>query len=100
MEVVPLALLILTLVAVGAVNVFAVHFGAEDPRPLVRIASVGSGLLAMLCVLVAPGAFLRFLLTADTMSLTYSLLAGAAAFTAISLILDIAIACRLRRNAA
>lgn len=96
----PLAVLILTLIAAGTINVFAVHFGASDPRPLVRIASVGSGLLSCLCFLITPGAFLRFLVSEGSIAATQSLILAGFAFTAISLILSIAIAIRLRGNAA
>jgi len=91
----PLALLILTLVASGAINVFAVHFGSNDSRPLVRFSAVASGLLAILCFLVIPGAFLRFLVAGDSFAATQSLATAAFTFTAISLLLDIVIAFKL-----
>jgi len=92
------AILILTIAA--AINLFAIKFGMEDTRPIVRFSSVASGSLAILCAIATPGAILRFLLSADTLALTHIFIAGAALFTCISLALDIAIAIRLQRSAA
>ena len=92
------AILILTIA--GAINLFAIKFGMEDTRPLVRYSSVTSGSLALICAIATPGAFLRFLLSSDSLALTNMFIAGAALFTAVSLVLDIAIAIRLKRIAA
>ena len=91
---------ILILIAAAGVNFFTVKFGAEDPRPFVRYMSAASGCLAIVCAVATPGAFLRFLLSADTLALTYMFISGAVIFTSISLALGIAIAIRLQRNAA
>ena len=90
---------LLTLIAAGTVNFFAVYFGGADPRPLVRIASTASGLLAILCFLITPGAFFRFLLFGDSFAATQLLICAAFSLTAVSFLLDIAIALRLRSNA-
>jgi hypothetical protein len=95
-----LILLICALTLVAAINVFAVHFGAQDSRRFVRVTSAVSGLLAMLCAIGIAGAFLRFLLSGDSLALTKTFAVTAILFTAASLILDIAIALRLRRNVA
>jgi hypothetical protein len=92
------AILVLTVAA--AINLFAIKFGAEDTRRWVRFSSVASGSLAFLCAIATPGAFLRFLLSSDSLALTNVFLAGAVLFTVVSLVLDIAIAVRLQRIAA
>ena len=89
---------ILTIAA--AINLFAIKFGVEDTRPFVRFSSVASGSLAIVCAIATPGAFLRFLLSGDTLELTNIFIAGAVLFTVVSLALDIAIAIRLQRSAA
>jgi hypothetical protein len=91
---------ILILIATAAINFFAVKFGAEDTRPFVRYTSVASGCLAIVCAIATPGAFLRFLLSADTLALTSMFISGAVVFTSISFALGVAIAIRLQRNAA
>ena len=93
-----LAILILTIA--GAINLFAIKFGLEDTRALVRFSSVASGSLAILCAIATPGAFLRFLLSGDSLALTNAFLAGAVLFTAVSLVLNVVIAIRLQRRAA
>jgi hypothetical protein len=77
-----------------------VQFGVEDSRRVVRIASVTSGLLALLCVICIPGAFLQFLFSDSSLALTKTFIVAAGLFTAISLAFDVAIAVRLRRNVA
>ena len=91
---------VLILIVAAAINLFAIKFGAEDTRPFVRYASVASGSLAIVCAIATPGAFLRFLLSADTLALTNMFIAGTILFTGVSFALDIAIAIRLQRNAA
>ena len=91
---------ILILVIAAAINLFAIKFGAEDKRPFVRFSSMASGSLAIICAIATPGAFLRFLLSGDTMALTNLFIAGSIGFTAISLALDVVIAVRLQRSAA
>ena len=91
---------ILILIIAAAINFFAIKFGAEDKRTFVRFSSVASGSLAIICAIVTPGAFLRFLLSGDTLALTNMFIAGSIFFTLISLALDVVIAVRLQRSAA
>ena len=65
-----------------------------------RFSSVASGSLAIICAIATPGAFLRFLLSGDSLALTNAFLAGAVFFTAASLAFDVVIAIRLQRSAA
>ena len=94
------ALVVLILIIAGAINFFAVKFGAEDSRPLVRNVSVASGSLAIICAIATPGAFLRFLLSGDSLALTNSFILGAICFTAISFIMSVIVAIKLSRTAA
>jgi energy-converting hydrogenase Eha subunit H len=91
---------LLILIVATAINLFAVKFGVEDTRPFVRYTSVASGCLAIVCAIATPGAFLRFLLTGDTLALTSMFIAATAIFTSVSFALCVAIAVRLQRNAA
>ena len=91
---------ILLLIVAAAINLFAVKLGVEDTRSFVRYTSVASGSLAIVCAIATPGAFLRFLLSADTLALTSMFIVGTILFTGVSFALDIAIAIRLQRNAA
>jgi hypothetical protein len=88
------------LIIAAAINLFAINFGLEDKRRWVRFSSVASGSLAILCAIATPGAFLRFLLSSDSMALTNTFMVGAVLFTSVSLALDVVIAVRLQSSAA
>ena len=90
----------IALIIAGAINLFAIKFGMEDERPLVRLFAVAAGSIAIICAIAIPGAALRFLLTPESLQLTRFFAATAATCTAVSFVLDIAIAVRLRRAAA
>ena len=95
--------LIIFLIVIFAINIFSVHFGAEDSRGHVRVASVASGMLASVCIIAIPGASLLYLLSSnatDALLLIKLFTYGAAAFTCISLTSSIAIAIRLHRSVA
>ena len=95
--------LIIFLIVIFAINIFSVHFGAEDTRGHVRIASVASGMLAIVCIIAIPGASLLYLLSDNAtgaLFLVRLFTFSAAAFTCISLISSIAIAIRLHRSVA